>query len=87
MSFRRTLQEFMNVGLIRFGLFRGEAAQSRQQAWGNADGDELFGIARFWPANASRAFQLNVCRFWDVRKIDPVIRYRLCAPCGSPDVR
>ncbi len=67
----------MHVGLVGLGLFGGEAAESREDARRDADGDQMLGIARNGAAYAAGATELLVCSFRNVPKVQPSIRQRL----------
>ncbi len=80
-------QEFVDKGLVRFGLFGGHAAELAKKFWGDTDGDELFGVAGGGAADSAGATEFRGGRFGNVREIDPAIRHRLCALCASPGER
>lgn len=50
----------MNEGLIRFGLFCGEAAELSEETRSDADGYELLGVSGFWPADAPGTAKLLI---------------------------
>ena len=77
----------MDQGLVGLGLFGGHAAELAEKFWGDADGDELFGVAGGGAADSASAAQFSCGRFGDVREIELAIRYRRCALCASPDAR
>jgi len=86
--FRRgALQELVDQRLVGFVLLCREAAQLRQQPRGNANRDELLGIARlgssYRPSHAPRPSELLIGCFRDVAQVEPAIRQMPCAPCGS----
>lgn len=76
------LEEFVDEGLVGFVLLRREAAKLREQARMNANGDELFGLARSRTANAAGALQFFVGRLRNIREINSAAGNRLCVPCG-----
>jgi len=53
-------EEFMNQGLIGFGLFCGQAAQLSQETRSDADGYELLGVSGFRPADAPGTAKLLI---------------------------
>lgn len=77
----------MDEGLVGLGLFGGHAAELAEEFRGDADGDELFGVAGGGAANAAGAAEFGGCGFRDVREIEFAIRYRLCVLCASPAAR
>ena len=80
-------QEFVDEGLVGLGLFGGHAAELAEKFWGDADGDELFGVAGGGAADAAGAAKFGGGGFGDVRKIELAIRYRLGARGASPGAR
>src|SRR5260370_5062345 len=88
---RGALEEFVDQSLIRLGLLGGEAAKLGEETRSDADGDELFGVAGSWSADAAGAAELFAGRLRDFGEGDPAIRYRLralyrsrCAPLCMP---
>jgi hypothetical protein len=75
-------QEFVNQSLIRLGSFRGEAAQTSEQRRGDADSDELLGVAGLGPADAARAFEFHVARLRNIGEINAAVRNMPGVPCG-----
>jgi len=80
-------EEFVDQGLVGFGLFGGHATELAEKSWGDANSDELFGVAGGGAADAASAAEFGGGRFPDVREIEPAIRYRLGVLCASPGVR
>ena len=80
-------KEFVDEGLLGFGLLGGHATELAEQLRGDADGDELFGVSRSGPANSASATQFGVGRCRKVGEVELAIRHRLCALCGSPGAR
>ena len=77
----------MDHGLVGLLALAGEAAEAREEARVDADSDELFGVGRFGAADAAGAFELGVGGFRDVGEINPGVRSRPRALCGSPGAR
>lgn len=73
----------MDVSLVGLGLFSGKAAQLRENARCDADGDQLFGIASNGAAHAAGAAELLVSGFGDIGKIQLAIRNILDVLCAS----
>lgn len=71
--------------MVGLGLFGGHATELAKKFWGDADGDELFGVASSGAANAASAPEFGGGRFGNVREIEFAIRCRLCALCASLD--
>jgi len=80
-------EEFVDQGLVGFGLFGGHAAELAEKFRGDADGDELFGVAGGGAADAAGAAEFGGGGCGDVREIEFAIRYRLGAPGAPPGVR
>jgi len=80
-------EEFVDEGLVGFGLLGGHAAELAEQLRGDADGDELFGVAGGGAADSASAAEFGWGRFGDVREIELAIRYRLGVLGESPGVR
>lgn len=80
-------EEFVDKGLVGLGLFGGHAAELAEKFWGDADGNELFGVAGGRAADSSRAAEFGGRRFGNVREIEPAIPHRLGALCAWPAVR
>jgi hypothetical protein len=74
-------------GLVGLLALAGKAAEAREEARVDANGDELFGVGRFGAADSAGAFELGVGGFRDVREINPGVRNRPRALCGSPGER
>lgn len=72
----------MDEGLVRFAAAAGEAAEAGEQARVNTNGDQLFGVAGFWPSDAAGALELRVGGFRNVGEINAAWRNTPCAPCG-----
>jgi hypothetical protein len=62
-------QEFMDKGLIGLVLFGSEAAEFGQHARGNANRDELLGVAGRRTADAARTLKLLIRHFRDVDQV------------------
>lgn len=79
-------EEVVDQGLVGLGLFGGHAAELAEQLGGDADGDELLGVAGGGSSNAAGAAELGIGGFRDVGEVDAAIRNRLgalCALCGA----
>ena len=61
----------MDHGLVGLLALAGKAAEAREEARVDADGDELFGVGRFGAADAAGAFELGVGGFRYVREVNP----------------
>src|SRR5262249_40668406 len=81
------IEEVVDQGLVGLGLFGGHAAKLAEQLGGNADGDELLGVAGGGASDAASAAELGIGGFGNVREIDSAIRNRLCALCVLPGAR
>lgn len=77
----------MDQSLVGLGLSGGHTAKLAEEFWGDADGDELFGVASGGASDSASAAEFGGSRFRDVREIEVAIRYRLCALCASPGGR
>ncbi len=85
----------MDVGLVRLVLFGGEAAELGEQARGDADGDELFGVTGAGASDAAGTPEFLVGGFGNVGEINwtlfptsgAAIRRMLSALCGLPAAR
>jgi len=77
----------VDQGLVGLGLFGSHSAELAEKFWGDADGDELFGVAGGGAADSASAAEFGGGRFGDVREIELAIRYRLCALGVSPGER
>ena len=95
-SFCGTLQQLMNQRLVGLRLPRGQAAELRQQARGDANGDELLGMAGLrsaqtgpgrGTAHADCAAEFLVGGLRDVREVNLSVGNTLCAPCGLRGAR
>jgi len=86
-SARSSFEQFVDHGLIGLLALAGEAAETREEARVDANGDELFGVGRFGAADAAGAFELGVGGFRNVGEINPGVRNRPRAFCGSPGAR
>ena len=86
-SLGRLFQDFVNECLIGHRAARRAPADIGEQARRNADGDELFCLARAGPADAAGSFEFSVRCLRDVGKIDSAIRHMLSALSGSPVTR
>ena len=82
-----SFEQFVNVGLVGLGMFGRQAAELRKKARRDSNGDELFGMAGFWPANTASAAEFVVSGFGDIGKIDLAIPHMLCVLCGLPGAR
>ena len=51
-------EEFVDKSLVGFGLLGGHAAELAEKFWGDADGDELFGMAGGGAADSAGATEL-----------------------------
>ena len=60
----------MDQGLIGFGLFGAHAAELAEKFWGDADGDELFGVAGGGAADSAGATEFGGGGFGDVREVE-----------------
>jgi hypothetical protein len=60
-------EEFVDKGLVGFGLFGGHAAELAEKFWGDTDGDELFRVAGGGAADSASAAEFGWGRFGDVR--------------------
>ena len=65
--------------MVGLGLFGGHAAELAEKFWGDADGNELFGVTRGGATDAASAAEFGGGRFGNVREIEFAIRYRPCA--------
>ena len=89
------VEEFVDEGLVGFGLFGGEAAEAVEESGVDANGDELFGVGGFGAADAAGAFQFRGGGFGNVTEVDaapgsiigPADGHGLYAPCGWLGVR
>jgi hypothetical protein len=52
-------QEFVDEDLVGLGLFGGHAAKLAEKFWGDADGDELFGVAGGGAADSASAAEFG----------------------------
>lgn len=77
----------MDQGLVGLGLFGGHATELAEKFWGDADGDELFGVAGGGAADAAGEAKFAGGGFRDIREIELAIRNRLGARGASPGVR
>ena len=68
-------------------MLGGDAAELAQKSRGDADGDELFGVAGDRAADPACATQLGGTRFRDLREVQLAIRHRLCVLYASLDER
>ena len=73
--------------MVGFGLLGGHAAELAEKFWGDADGDELFGVAGGWAADSAGATEFGAGGFRDIREVELPIRCRLGVLCASPGVR
>jgi hypothetical protein len=73
--------------LVGFGLPSGHAAELTEKFWGDADGNELFGVPGGGAADATSAAEFGGGRFGDVREVELAIRCRLGVLCASLGVR
>jgi hypothetical protein len=80
---RGLLQHFVDQSLVGFISLCGQAPKLRQKPGRNANGNKLFRIYRFWPANPASSSQLFVGGLRNVRKIDSLSLHMLCALWGS----
>ncbi len=80
-------KEFVDEGLVGFGLPGGHAAELAEQLRGDANGDELFCVSRSGAADSASAAQFGAGRFRNVGEVELAIRHRLGVPCGSPGAR
>lgn len=80
-------EEFVDQGLVGLGLFGGHVAELAEKFRGDANGDELLGVAGGRAADSASAAEFGGGRFRDVREVELAIRYRLCALCASPGAR
>ena len=60
-------------------MFGGHAAELAEKFRGDADSDELFGVAGGGAADSASATEFGGGGFGDVREIELAIRYRPCA--------
>ena len=77
----------MDQGLVGLGLFGSHAAELAEKFRGDADGDELFGVAGGGAAHAASAAEFGGGGLGDVGQIELAIRYKLCALGTSPGER
>ncbi|MGH9744134.1 MAG: hypothetical protein ACRD51_17470 [Candidatus Acidiferrum sp.] len=56
-------QEFVDEVLVGLGLFGGHEAELAEKFWGEADGDELFGMTRGGAADSTSAAEFGGGRF------------------------
>jgi len=77
----------MDIGLIRLIVLRGKTAKPGEDARGDANGDQLFGVASGRAAHTAGATKLGGRGFRDVGEIEPAIRQMLPVPCESPGAR
>ena len=80
----RLYQPFVDKGSIGLRLIRSVLADLRKQARRDADGDQLLGLARPGPADATGASEFGIRGFRNVRKIELAIRCMLFVLSGSP---
>ena len=80
-------EEFVDEGLVGFGLFGGHTAELAKQLRRDANGDELFCVPGNGAADRAGAAQFGIGRFRDVGKVELAIRHRLGFLCGSPGAR
>ena len=78
-------QQFVDECLVRHRPLSGTAADLREQARGDADGNQLLGLARTGPADTAGAFQFGVRRFRDVGEVDLAIRAHDVFPSGKDE--
>ena len=75
----------MDEGLVGLGLFSGHAAEAREKARGDADSDQLLGVASNRASDAAGAAELLIGGFRNIGEIQLAIRNILDALCASPD--
>lgn len=85
-------EEFVDVGLVGFGLFGGEAAEFGEETGGHADGDEVLGVAGDGAAyaagaGAAGAPKLFGCGLRDIGEVDFTVRDMLRVLDGSRGAR
>jgi len=80
-------EQIVNQGLVGLGLFGGHAAKLAEQLGGDADGDELLGVAGGGASDTAGAAELGIGGFGNIGEIDAAIRNRLCALCVLPGAR
>jgi hypothetical protein len=56
--------------LVGLGLLGGHAAELAEKFWGDADGDELFGVAGGGATDSAGATEFGSGRFGDIREIE-----------------
>jgi hypothetical protein len=66
---RGALEELVDEGLIGLGLFGGHAAELIQEARGDADGNQVFGVAGDGAADAARTAELLIGGFRNIGKV------------------
>jgi hypothetical protein len=54
------LEKFVNQGLVGLGFFCGQAAEAREQRWGDADSDELLRFPGLGATDATGALQFRI---------------------------
>jgi len=75
-------QEFVNQGLVGFGLLGGHAAQLAEQPGRNADGNQLLRVASHGPADAARTAQFLRRSLGYIGEVELTIRNRQSALCA-----
>ncbi|HXJ07033.1 MAG TPA: hypothetical protein VNH65_18160 [Candidatus Acidoferrum sp.] len=53
-------EEFVDQGLVGFGLFGGHAAELAEKFWRDADGDELLSVASGGAADSASAAEFGI---------------------------
>ena len=77
----------MDECLIGFGLFGGHAAELREKARGDTDGNQMLGVAGNGAADATGAAELLVGGFRNIGKVQLAIRHILGALYALPGAR
>jgi hypothetical protein len=80
-------EEFVDEGLVGFGLPGGHAAEPAEELRGDANGDELLGVSGSGAADSAGAAEFGIGGFGNVGEVELAIRHRLGVPCGSPGAR
>ena len=68
--------------MVRLAAFRGKAAETSQQRRGDANGDELLGVAGLGSADAAGALEFRAGGLRNIREINAAVRNMRGVPCG-----
>ena len=80
-------EDFVDVGLVGLRFLGGQAAELVEDPRGDADGDQVFGVASNRAAYAAGAAEFSVRGLGNIGKIDLTVRDMLRVPYGSRGAR